>query len=81
MARPDSVDVRIAKALAYLQQQDSDGRWTQFLDRDGQVRWPDVVLTGHSHGASSAAVYAKVRRVDRVVSFAGPRDTNPVVAT
>jgi hypothetical protein len=22
-----------------------------------------------------------VRRVDRVVSFAGPRDTNPVVAT
>jgi hypothetical protein len=81
VARPDCVEVRIAKALAYLQQRDAEGKWSAYLDRDGQVRWSDVIFAGHSHGASSAAVYAKVRRVDRVISFAGPRDTNPVIAT
>jgi len=81
VARPDCVEVRIAKALAYLQKPDPEGKWSVYLGRDGQVRWSDVILAGHSHGASSAAAYAKLRRVDRVISFAGPRDTNPVVAT
>jgi len=81
VTRPDCVEVRTAKALAYLQKRDAAGKWSGYLDRDGQVRWSDVIFAGHSHGASSAAVYAKVRRVDRVISFAGPRDTNPVTAT
>jgi hypothetical protein len=81
VARPDCVEVRIAKALAYLQKQNPEGKWSAFVDRDGQVRWADVIFAGHSHGASSAAAYAKIRRVARVISFAGPRDTNPVVAT
>ncbi len=79
--RPDSVEERIGRALAFLQRKHPGGDWTYFLESNAQVRWADVILVGYSHGASSAAAFAKVRRVSRVVSLAGPRDTFPVIAT
>jgi hypothetical protein len=45
------------------------------------VRWSDVIFMGQSHGATSAAAYAKLRRVWRAISMSGPRDTTPVVAS
>jgi hypothetical protein len=81
VARPDCVEVRVAKALAYLQGKNPEGDWGYFLQADGSVRWSDVVFIGHSHGATSAAAFAKIRRVWRAISLSGPRDTNPVVAT
>jgi hypothetical protein len=81
VARPDCVEVRVQKALALLKTRDPGGDWGYYLDGEGQVRWSDVIFMGHSHGASSAAAYAKIRRVWRAISLAGPRDTNPVVAT
>lgn len=81
VTRPDCVEVRVAKALAYLQAKNPQGDWGYFLKSNGEVRWSDVIFMGHSHGASSAAYFAKIRRLWRAVSLSGPRDTNPVVAT
>jgi hypothetical protein len=78
--RSESVEVRVSKALAYLQSKNAQGDWGYYLDNSGQVRWSDVIFFGQSHGATSAAAYAKLRRVSRAVSMSGPRDTNPVVA-
>jgi hypothetical protein len=77
----ESVQTRVTKALAYLQSKNPQGDWTYYLGSDGQVRWSDVIFFGQSHGATSAAAYAKLRRLSRAVSMSGPRDTNPVVAT
>jgi hypothetical protein len=77
----ESVETRVTKALAYLQTTNPQGDWSYYLGSDGQVRWSDVIFFGQSHGASSAAAYAKLRRLSRAVSMSGPRDTNPVVAT
>jgi len=79
--RPDCVEVRVAKALVHLAKEHPGGDWDYYLDEKGEVRWPDVIFAGHSHGASSAAAYATIRPIHRSISMAGPRDTTPVVAT
>lgn len=79
--RPESIEVRLAKALPYLQSRNPQGDWTYYLQKTGDVRWSDVIFIGHSHGASSAGAYAKMHRLWRAISLSGPRDTNPVVAT
>jgi hypothetical protein len=79
--RPDCIEVRVTKALAYLQTKNPQGDWGYYLQASGEVRWSDVIFIGHSHGATSSAAYAHLRRVWRAISLSGPRDTNPVVAT
>jgi hypothetical protein len=81
VARPDCVEVRVARALAHLQTLNPEADWAYFLNADGSPRWSDVIFIGHSHGATSAAAFAKLRRIWRAVSLSGPRDTNPVLAT
>ncbi len=81
VARADSVEVRIAKAMTLLQGRHAGGDWKYFVDAEGNPRWPEVIFVGHSHGASSAAAYATVRPVHRAISLAGPRDVTPVTAT
>lgn len=80
VGRPDCVEVRVAKAMAYLAKQNPQGDWGYFLKSNGEVRWSDVIFMGHSHGATSAAYYGKIRRIWRAISLSGPRDTNPVTA-
>ena len=47
----------------------------QFLTPDGQgLLWDKVILSGISHGSTTAARFAIHQRVDRVVMFSGPRD-------
>jgi len=38
------------------------------------LRWEDVIVSGLSHGATSAARFAMHTKVSRVVMFTGPRD-------
>ena len=89
IGKPDCVETRVAKALAYLQGLHPDEDWGYYLNEDGSVRWQDVIATGMSHGASAVARIAMVRTLARVVSLSGPRDntcaddpacTNGVVA-
>jgi hypothetical protein len=79
--RPDSVEVRVTKALTYLQTKNPQGDWAYYLQASGEVRWSDVIFIGHSHGATSSAAFAHLKRVWRAISLSGPRDTNPVTAT
>jgi hypothetical protein len=65
----------VKATLTSLQQQYSEEDWGYFLNQDGSVRWSDVAITGMSHGATTAAVAARVSvRMWRVVSRSGPRD-------
>jgi hypothetical protein len=73
VARPNCTEERVGKMLAFLDRSFPGEGWGQFLD-GAAPRWPAIVVSGHSHGASSAALIGKVRRVDRVVMLSGPFD-------
>ena len=72
---PDSIETRVAKGLTYLQSKNPKGDWTYFLDGD-KPRWPKIVISGISHGASTSGVIGIHRKTDRVVMLSGPLDTN-----
>jgi hypothetical protein len=74
MVAADGVARRTQKALAYLHGKYPDEDWGYYLQADGGVRWSDVIFTGMSHGASSAARFAMLVRAWRAVSVSGPRD-------
>jgi hypothetical protein len=70
---PDSIERRVVRGLVHLQELDPEGDWAFFVDGD-KPRWSEIVITGHSHGASTSAVIGVHRRVARVVALAGPND-------
>ena len=73
IAKPDSIEERIVRGLKRLQTLNPQGDWQYFLDGDAP-RWSAIVISGHSHGASSSGVVGVHRTVDRVVMLAGPYD-------
>lgn len=75
IAPSDAIEPRIVAAMTYLAGQNPGGDWSYFL-HDGQPYWPDIIIAGISHGASSAGLIAKIRPVDRAVMLSGPLDTN-----
>lgn len=75
IAPPNSAETRVTKGLEYLQAQVPEGDWTYFIDGD-TPRWDRILITGSSHGASSSGVIGLHRSVVRVVSLAGPLDSN-----
>jgi hypothetical protein len=72
---PNSIETRVVKMLQRLQTLNPKGDWRYFLD-GARPRWSHIIISGISHGASSAALIAKVRSVVRSVSLSGPLDTN-----
>jgi hypothetical protein len=75
IGRPDSIEERIVRGLAHLQDLNPEGDWTYFVDGD-QPRWSEIVITGHSHGASTSGLIGVTRNVARVVMLAGPNDVD-----
>jgi hypothetical protein len=73
ITRPESIEGRVVKALQYLAKMNPQGDWGYFLDGD-QPRWPKIIISGQSFGATSAALIAKYRPVVRSVSLSGPLD-------
>lgn len=73
VAPPDTIERRIVMALDHLQTADPGGDWGYFLDGTAP-RWSKIVISGISHGASTAALIGQVRDVLRVVSLSGPYD-------
>jgi hypothetical protein len=70
-----TIAAKVKAGLASLQEQAATEDWGYFLNQDGSVRWSDVIVTGMSHGATTAAYIGRVgARVWRVVSRSGPRD-------
>lgn len=73
--KPDSIMERSYQFVKWLDRENPQGDWKQFLTRDGKgLQWDKVILTGISHGSTTAARMAKAVKVDRVVMFSGPRD-------
>jgi hypothetical protein len=72
----DSLEGHLVEGLKYLHAQFPGEDWGYYLNQDGSVRYSDVIITGLSHGASSAALFGVVRRVWRAVSSSGPRDNS-----
>jgi len=73
ITRPDSIEERIVLGLKRLQTVNPQGDWQYFLDGNAP-RWSQIIISGHSHGASTAGVIGVHRAVDRVVMMAGPND-------
>ncbi len=73
--KPDGMMERSFQFVQWLDQKNPMGNWGQFITDDGKgVRWDRVIVSGASHGSTTAARFAKHQRVDRVVAFCGPRD-------
>jgi hypothetical protein len=73
--QPDGMMERALRLVKWLAGKNRPGRWEYFLDDGRQgLRWDRVIIAGASHGATTAARFAKYQRVDRVVMFCGPRD-------
>ena len=73
--KPDGMAERTFQLVRWLAKENPKGRWDQFLTGDGEgLRWDRVIVAGASHGATTAARFAKEVPVDRVVMFCGPRD-------
>jgi hypothetical protein len=61
--------------VKWLAKENPQGRWDYFIAPDGKgLRWDRVIMSGSSHGSTTAARFAKHQKVDRVVMFCGPRD-------
>ncbi len=73
--KPDGMMERSLILVKWLAKENPQGRWDFFLAPDGRsLRWDRVIIAGASHGATTAARFAKQVRVDRVVMLCGPRD-------
>ncbi len=71
----DSIMGHITEGLKYLHSQFPEEDWGYFLNQEQtETRWSDVAITGFSHGAQSAARFARAYRLFRAVSRSGPRD-------
>jgi pimeloyl-ACP methyl ester carboxylesterase len=73
IAPAESIEGRIAHALAYLVKTDPKGDWGYFLEGD-KPRWPRIIISGQSFGATSALLIAKHRPVVRAIGLSGPLD-------
>lgn len=75
IAKPDGLAERSVQFVKWLAENHREGKWEQFLTDDrSDLLWDKVILSGISHGSTTAARFAKHQKVARVVMFSGPRD-------
>ncbi len=75
LAKPDGAQERALQMVKWLANENPTGLWEQFLIDDGdRLRWDKIIVSGSSHGSTTAARFALHQRVDRVVMLCGPRD-------
>ena len=73
--KPDGMMERSFQFVKWLAKENPDGNWRQFITENGSgLRWERVIISGISHGSTTAARFAMHQKVDRVVMFSGPRD-------
>lgn len=71
----DGLAARSIRFVQWLRDEQPQGNWEQFLnEQQDALLWDKVILAGSSHGSTTAARFAKHKRVARVVMFSGPRD-------
>jgi hypothetical protein len=73
--KPDGMMERSLQFVKHLAKENPQGGWDYFLaDGGNALRWDRVIISGASHGSTTAARFALHQKVDRVVMFCGPRD-------
>jgi hypothetical protein len=73
--KPDGLAARSLKFVQWLAKENSQGKWGRFLnEKQTDLLWNKVILSGISHGSTTSARFAKHQKVARVVAFSGPRD-------
>ena len=73
--KPDGMQQRAFQFVKALAKENPQGGWSHFLNDDQtDLRWSDVIVSGASHGSTTAARFAKHQKVSRVVALCGPRD-------
>ena len=73
--KADGMMHRATVFVRWLAKENPQGNWDQFLTADGSdLQWDKVIVSGISHGSTTAARFAKHQKVARVVMFSGPRD-------
>ena len=73
--KPDGMMERALQFVKWLAKENPQAGWNYFLTADGNgLRWDRVIVSGSSHGSTTATRFAKHQKVDRVVIFCGPRD-------
>ena len=73
VARPDSVEFRLARALEYANDLYPNAGWNAFLDGD-KPDWSSIIVSGHSQGAGHTAYLTQEFNLAGAVMFAGPGD-------
>lgn len=68
-----SVQSTLVAALNAMQHKDPNGGWNNYV-RAGSVRWPRIVLAGHSQGGGLAAYIAHQTAAKGVIMFSSPND-------
>ncbi len=68
--RRNSIENRLVKLLQYLETNRSGEGWDRYLDPQGEIKWEEIVVAGHSQGGGHAAIIASQHVVERVVMFA-----------
>lgn len=73
--KPDGMMERAFQFVKWLAKENPEGQWDQFLTPDQSgLQWDKVIVSGSSHGSTTAARFAKHVKVARVVALCGPRD-------
>jgi len=73
--KPDGMMERAYQFVKWLERTNPEGGWGQFLNADRKgINWEKVIVSGSSHGSTTAARFAKHVKVSRVVTLCGPRD-------
>jgi hypothetical protein len=73
VTRPNSIENRLIKVLAFLHRQHPEEGWSSFLENDSP-RWSVIVVAGWSQGGGNAALIARDHRVARVIMLEAPVD-------
>lgn len=73
--KPDGMQERSLQFVKWLAKEHPQGKWEQFINKEGtSLNWDKVIVSGISHGSTTAARFALHQKVNRVVMFSGPRD-------
>jgi hypothetical protein len=74
IARADSLEERVVKALQHMMTADSGGDWGWYLNPDGNtVRWSDGCFVGYGYGGTMSAVVARYVRLRHAVGLSAPQ--------